>query len=61
MDKQELINQDIDSKKRTEQIKIEPNNTILFIGDSITDVNRDRMIDEDLGMAIYLSSGSFIA
>src|SRR5699024_7447645 len=49
MDKQELINQDIDSKKRTEQIKIEPNNTILFIGDSITDVNRDRMIDEDLG------------
>lgn len=49
MDKQELLNQDIDSKRRTEQIKIEPNNTILFIGDSITDVNRDREIDEDLG------------
>lgn len=49
MDKHELLNQDIDSKKRIEQIKIEPNNTILFIGDSITDVNRDRENDEDLG------------
>lgn len=49
MDKHELLNQDIDSKKRSEQIKIEPNNTILFIGDSITDVNRDRENDEDLG------------
>src|SRR5699024_6438831 len=49
MDKHELLNQDIDSKKRIEQIKIEPNNTILYIGDSITDVNRDRENDEDIG------------
>ncbi len=49
MDKKELINKDIDSKKSREQIKIEPYNRILFIGDSITDSSRDYGNSDDLG------------
>lgn len=49
MDKKELLNQNIDTKEKENQIKIKPNSTILFIGDSITDVSRDRMDSESLG------------
>jgi len=49
MDKHDLLDQDIENKKQREQVKIEPDNTILFIGDSITDVGRDRENDDDLG------------
>lgn len=49
MDKKELLNQDIDRKIQKEQIKIKPNSTILFIGDSITDVGRNRDDSKHLG------------
>ena len=49
MDKKELLNQGNDRKIQKEQIKIKPNSTILFIGDSITDVGRNREDNADLG------------
>lgn len=49
MDKNELLSQNNDDNGVKDQISIKPNNTILFIGDSITDVGRDRSDAYDLG------------
>lgn len=49
MDKNELLSQNIQEKVLKDQISIQPNNKILFIGDSITDVGRDRSDSWDLG------------
>src|SRR5690554_3683917 len=62
MDKKDLINKVIDKKKDREQIKIEPNARILFIGDSITDAGREYGNPDDLGkgyvqlISAYLSN-----
>lgn len=49
MDRHELLNKSIENKGIKEQITITPNATILFIGDSITDVDRNRSDEFDLG------------
>jgi len=49
MNNQEFIKRDIDSVRKGEQITIEPESKILFIGDSITDAGRNRYDDSDLG------------
>ncbi len=60
MDKQDMISQDIDQMKIGEQITIKPKNKILFIGDSITDVNRNRNDDQDLGQGYPLLLGAYL-
>lgn len=49
MDKKELIDRSLNNKGTKEQITIKADNTILFIGDSITDVGRNRADQADLG------------
>lgn len=49
LDKRDFINRDKSNIEKGERIRIQPNNKILFIGDSITDVNRNRMDGKDLG------------
>lgn len=41
-------------------MKLEKNNTLLFIGDSITDVNRNREISEDLGQGFPLMIAAYL-
>ncbi len=60
MDKQDMISQDIDQMKIGEQITIKPQNKILLIGDSITDVNRNRNDDQDLGQGYPLLLGAYL-
>ena len=49
MSNQDFIHQDFDNKPKNDQIAIKHGNTILFIGDSITDEGRDRSDSTDLG------------
>ncbi len=49
MDNKDFMHTDIDSNKDREQIKIEPHNRVLFIGDSITDAGRDYGDSDNLG------------
>lgn len=49
MSKKDLIHDDKSDIAKGEQITIKPDNKILFIGDSITDVHRNRSDNEDLG------------
>lgn len=49
IEEQEYIKRDMDQVKKGEQITIEPNSKILFIGDSITDAGRIRQDENDLG------------
>lgn len=49
MSKQDFIHDDKSDIAKGEHITIKPENKILFIGDSITDVDRDRLDPSDLG------------
>jgi len=49
MNNQDFIKRDIGHVRKGEQITIESENKILFIGDSITDVDRSRYDNQDLG------------
>lgn len=49
MKKEELLNQKIGETGIKEEISIKPESKILFIGDSITDVGRNRNDAKDLG------------
>ena len=59
---QEYIKRDMNNVKKGEQIMIQPESKILFIGDSITDAGRDRADSTDLGrgypflLAAYLKN-----
>ena len=60
MDKRDFISQDIEQMKKGEQITIKPNNKILFIGDSITDADRNHNEDQDLGQGYPLLLGAYL-
>lgn len=60
MDTQKFINQEIDNIKKDDQIKIKPNSKILFIGDSITDVGRNRQEDNDLGQGYPMLLAAYL-
>lgn len=54
MDRKELLSQNIQGKALKDKIQIQPHNKILFIGDSITDVGRQRADTLDLGTGFPL-------
>lgn len=60
LDKRAFINQDESNDEKGNHIRIRPNNKILFIGDSITDVDRNRMDGHDLGNGYPLLIASYL-
>lgn len=56
----DYIHTDLENNRRKETITLKPNNTILFIGDSITDVARNRQDEMDLGKGYTLLLGSYL-
>ena len=60
MSNQDFIHQDFENKPKNDQIAIQPDNTILFIGDSITDEGRDRSASNDLGKGYPLLVASYL-
>lgn len=60
MSNQDFIHQDFDNKPKNDQISIQQGNTILFIGDSITDEGRDRSNSADLGQGYPLLVASHL-
>lgn len=60
MTNQDFIHQDFDNQPKNEKITIEPGNKILFIGDSVTDVGRNRSDRTDLGQGYPLLLGSYL-
>lgn len=60
MTNQDFIHQDFDNKPMNEKITIKPNSTLLFIGDSITDVDRNRADHLDLGRGYPMLVASYL-
>lgn len=56
----DYIHQDFDNKPKNDKIKIQPKNKILFIGDSITDVDRKRSDSTNLGSGYPLLVASHL-
>lgn len=56
----DYIHEDIDHVKKGEQITIQPDSKILFIGDSITDVGRNREDANDLGQGYPLLLAAYL-
>lgn len=56
----DFIHSDLDNSKKKENITLKPNSTVLFIGDSITDVARIRHDEMDLGKGYALLLGSYL-
>ena len=60
MNNQDFIHQDLENKTKSDKITIKPENTILFIGDSITDEGRKRSDSKDLGNGYPLLVASYL-
>lgn len=60
LDKREYVNRDKSNVEKGERIRIRPDSKILFIGDSITDVNRNWMDAEDLGNGYPMLIASYL-
>ena len=56
----DFIHRDLENTKRNEKITLKPKQTVLFIGDSITDVQRNREDAKDLGRGFSLLLGSYL-
>ena len=60
MSNQDFIHQNFDNKPKNDSISIQQKNTILFIGDSITDEGRNRSDVTDLGQGCPLLVASHL-
>lgn len=60
MSNQDFIHQNFDNKPKNDSISIQQKNTILFIGDSITDEGRNRSDVTDLGQGYPLLVASHL-
>ena len=59
-EKTDYIHGDLNNTGKREPITLKPKNTLLFIGDSITDVGRNREDEMDLGKGYALLLGSYL-
>lgn len=59
--KEDFIHQELENIRYSENITVKSNNTILFIGDSITDANRNRKDVDDLGQGFPLLLSAYLS
>lgn len=60
MSNQDFIHQDFENKPKNDKVTIQPDHTILFIGDSITDEGRNRADSKGLGKGYPLLVASHL-